>query len=92
MLFLRLEIDEVDPVFAETKRGLDRLDEPGAIFLANRQAILDHLYPRAEPEVLRAVDLLDDLAVKPDAEVALLLEEGEKIVAPRFLPERRPKK
>ena len=75
----RLEVDEVDPVLAETKRGLDRLDEPGAVLVANRYAILDDLDPRAEPKLFVLGVGPNDLATEPDAQVALLLEKGEKI-------------
>ena len=50
--FFALEIDEVDLVLPETERGLDRLDQARARFIRNRQAILDDLHARAEPDIL----------------------------------------
>ena len=69
----RFEIDEVDPIFPETERSLDRLDEAGRIFRADRQAILDHLHPRAETKFFRRLIGPDDFAVNPDAKITLLL-------------------
>ena len=51
----------------------------GARFLADRQAILDDLNAGAEPDVSCVAVCPNDFAVQPDAQVALLLEEGEEI-------------
>ena len=45
---------------------------------ADREAILDHLDARAEPELFVLAIRPHDFAVQPDAQITLLLEEGEK--------------
>ncbi len=77
--FLGFEIDDIDSVLPETERGLERFDEPGAGFLVDRDPVLNDLDARAEPQVFPVGVGADDFAVEPDPEVALLLEEGEKI-------------
>src|SRR5204862_2518923 len=48
MLLIIVERDDVDAVFAETQRGLDRFDEPRAIGFADRDSVLDNLDARPE--------------------------------------------
>ena len=76
---LRLEVDEIDPVFAEAQRDLDRFDQARARLFRNRQAILNDLHARAKaPDLLVGIGP-DDVAIQPDAQVALLLEELKKL-------------
>ena len=48
MLRFGIEVDNVDPVFAETKCDLDRFGESRPIFVADRDTILNDLHARAE--------------------------------------------
>ena len=79
MLRFGIEVDNVDPVFAETQRGLDRFGEARPIFLTDRDAILNDLHARAEPFDFCFAISADDLAVDPNAQITLLLEEVEEI-------------
>ncbi len=76
---LRLEIDEVDAVLAETERCFDRFRQAGAILFRERDPVLDDLDPGAETRRRFTGIAANDLAGQPDAEVALLLQELEKI-------------
>ena len=87
-----LEIDEVDLVLSKTERGLDRFHEPGAVFLGNREAILNDLDAGAEPESLRVAIRPDNFAVQPDAQVTLLLKKGEELLWLGFWWNRNPKR
>src|SRR5262249_34942783 len=90
-LLFRFEIDEVDSVFPETKRNLDRFDEPGGILSADRQPVLDHLHPRPETNFFRRLVYPNDFAVQPDAEITLLLQELEKVIRVGFRRNCHPK-
>ena len=48
MFFSRIEIDNVDSVFAETQRNLDRFGQARTIFIIDRDAVLNDLNARAE--------------------------------------------
>src|SRR6185503_11754694 len=80
LFLLRREIDEIDFAFAKAKGGLERLDEPRAVFVRDCQAILNHLDASVEAEILCLAVDPDDFAVEPDAEIALLLEELKEFV------------
>ncbi len=90
MLLFALEINEVDLVLPETQRSLDRLDETRSRFLRNRQAILDDLHAGTEPDILDLAVGPNDFTVQPDAQVALLLEEGEEILRLGFWRDGNP--
>src|SRR4029453_12575023 len=91
MLLLALEIDEVDPVLPETESSLDRLDETRPCFIRNRQAILNDLHPGTEPDILDLGVGPNDFTAQPNAQVALLLEEGEEITRLGFWWNSNPK-
>ena len=84
--------NEVDPVFPETQRRLDRL-RPGeiAILFRDRDAILDDLNPRSESAHFLVGIGADDFAIQPDAQISLLLEKLEEIARFRFRRNRNPK-
>ena len=70
----------IDLTLAKAQRGLDCFDQSRAIFPSDRDAILNDLHTRAEPFGfwIRVVHA-HDFVVDPNAQVALLLEEIEKV-------------
>jgi len=84
MIRFRIKIDNVDFVFAETQRRLERFNESRTIFVVDRDAILNDLHPRAQPLDFFVGIGAYDLIVDPDAEVTLLLEKIEKRARLRF--------
>ena len=78
MLLFALEIDEVNLVLPKTQRRLDRLDKARSRFIRNRQTILDDLHAGTEPDILDLAVGPNDFTVQPNAQVALLLQEGEE--------------
>src|SRR5262245_55017088 len=78
MFLFALEINEVDLVLSETEGSLDRLDKTRSRFVRNRQTILDHLHTGTEADILDLAVGPNDFTVQPNAQVALLLKEGEE--------------
>ena len=72
--------NDIDLAFAESQRGFDRLDQARAIFLADRDAILNDLHARAEP-----FDFCDRLSTRTiclsiqTREITLLLEKSKEL-------------
>ncbi len=83
--------DHIDPVLSETQRRLERLDQPRAIFLGDRDAVLNDLHPRAEPADFLLGVGADDLPVQPDPKISLLLDELEEITRFRLRRNGHPK-
>jgi hypothetical protein len=77
--------DDSDAPFAKAQRGLDCFGQSRAIFPSDRDAILNDLHTRAESFSfwIRVVNA-HDFVLQPNAQVALLLEEIEKLPRLRF--------
>ena len=79
MLSFGIKIDNVDAVFAEAERDLDCFGETRAIFLADRDSVLNDLHARAESfDFCVGIDA-HHLAAQPDAQITLLLQKIKKI-------------
>jgi hypothetical protein len=92
MLLFALEINEVDLVLPETQGGFDRLDKARSRFVRNCQTILDDLHAGTEPDILDLAVGPHDFTVQPNAQVALLLEEGEESLRLGFWRDGNPER
>ena len=81
MTFVRVGIDEKDASFAEAEGGFDGFGQ--AVFVIRGNAVLDDMDDGREFFRRGFVDA-EDFSVEPDAEVALLLEEFEKLGGAAF--------
>ena len=77
--FLPWRAKDIDFALAETKRGLDRFHQAGAIFFADCDAILNDLHADAEPFDFWFGIYAHNFVVDPNAQITLLLEKIEKI-------------
>ena len=75
--FARGGIDDKDASFAEAQRGFDRFGETR--LLARGHAVLQNMHDGRERLELRRFIGADDLPADPHAEIALLVEELEKL-------------
>src|SRR5205085_11860097 len=84
--------DDVDLVFPETQRGLDRFGQTGAVWFRYRNPVLDDLDARTEAFDLFVGINAHDFVVDPDAEITLLLDEIEEGAWLRLWWDRHPKR
>jgi hypothetical protein len=76
--------------FSESQRGFERFDQSRAVFVADRDAVLDDLHARAQAfDFFVGIDA-HDLVVDPNAQITLLLEEIEKRARFCFRRNRNP--
>ena len=78
--------------FAKTQRRFDCLDDSYAVFLTDRDAILDHLYARTEAFNFWIDIHTHHLVVDPNTQVTLLLEKIEKCTRRGFWRDGNPKR
>ncbi len=91
MLRSCVKIDNVDSIFAEAQRGLERFDKARAIFCADHNPILNYLHARTEPfDFLVRIDA-HNFFVDPNTQITLLLNEIEEIARLRFCRNADPK-
>ena len=69
----------VDPILPKPQRRLERLNQPRTRLRGNRDSILDHLHPRAQPAHLLIRIRAHHFAIEPDAQIALLLQKLEEL-------------
>src|SRR5438045_9770175 len=82
--------DDVDLVFPETQRGLNRFDQTGAVWFRYRNPVLNDLDTRTEAfDLFVGIDA-HDFGVDPDAEITLLLDEIEEGAWFRLVWDRHP--
>src|ERR1700720_2658359 len=78
------ERDDINFVFAKAQRGLQRFNKTRAVCVADRNAILNDLNARTEAlDFLVRIDA-HDFVVDPATQIALLLDEIEKLARFRF--------
>src|SRR4051794_18379208 len=92
MFLLRLQLDDIDAVLAETQRRLERLDEARARLIIERDAILNDLHARAEPTDFLVRIRAHDFAIEPHAQIALLLQKREELLRVRLRRNRNPER
>src|SRR3954464_3880752 len=85
------KIDNVDSAFPETQCGFDGFNQASAIWSADFDAVLDDLNAGAETQFLRIDIDAHDFVIDPNSQIALRLEELEKLFRFRFRRNGNPK-